>query len=213
MGWSYMTSLNGHKTPRQYLDAQLTYETSQLTAKVLASALCNLRVYYAAVEHIAKETQKRDVFAAVCLVRYNPRDKEGYIFGYKDMNEDMGPCEEGCPGKILDLLTPTDQKNAIDWRARCRNNIAIRNQIRAKPSPRPGQTIIFADPLKFSDGATLKTFLVVPDPTTHRTVLFRDPATYSLYHIRNVKKRDYQLVNHLESAEATPAASGEASQR
>ncbi len=83
MGWLYMQSLGGHAGPKQYLDAQFTYARPELTSKVLRSALAGMRVYYAAVEHIRLDTGKRDVFAVVCLVRYNPRDKEGYIFGYK----------------------------------------------------------------------------------------------------------------------------------
>jgi hypothetical protein len=41
-----------------------------------------MRVYYAAVEQVVAATDKREVWGAVCLVDYNPRDREGYIFGY-----------------------------------------------------------------------------------------------------------------------------------
>ena len=84
MGWLYMRSLGGHSGAKQYLDAQFTYTRPEMTSKVLRSALADMRVYYAAVELIRSDTGKRDVFAVVCLVRYNPRDKEGYVFGYKD---------------------------------------------------------------------------------------------------------------------------------
>jgi hypothetical protein len=116
MGWIYMQSLGGHFGPRQYLDAQFTYVTPEITSKVLRSALVSMRVYYAAVEHVHHATEKREVWAAVCLVRYNPRDREGYIFGYKDMAESMGPCEADCPEPILDLLTPSDRGYANEWR-------------------------------------------------------------------------------------------------
>jgi hypothetical protein len=43
-------------------------------------------------------------FALVCLVRWNPCDREGHVFGYKDMSEDMGPCDAECPERILSLL-------------------------------------------------------------------------------------------------------------
>ena len=49
---------------------------------VLRSALVKMRVYYAAVEQVVAATDKREVWGAVCLVNYNPRDREGYIFGY-----------------------------------------------------------------------------------------------------------------------------------
>jgi hypothetical protein len=123
MGWLYMKSLKGHGGPTQYLDNQFTCECR---SRVLRSALVNGRVYYAAVEHVRKDGGTREVFAVVCLVDFNPGDLEGYIFGYKDMVETMGPYESACPQPILDLLTPTDNAYANEWRARCRAAIAER---------------------------------------------------------------------------------------
>jgi hypothetical protein len=75
-GWLYMKSLNGHSGPRQYLDAQFTFERPDAISKALRSALVGMRVYYAAVEQVRIATGQRDVWAAICLVRYNPRDPE-----------------------------------------------------------------------------------------------------------------------------------------
>ena len=173
MGWLYMKSLKGHSGPRQYLDAQFTWERADTISKVLRSALVGMRVYYAAVEHILPATGAREVWAAVCLVQYNPRDREGYIFGYKDMSEAMGPYERDCPEPILDLLTPTDHEHALRWRADCRANAAARRARRAKPSPRAGQTIIFDEPLAFADGRSFDRLEVIANPRSHRTMLFR----------------------------------------
>ena len=68
-----------------------------------------MRVYYAAVEQIAPPPASARSGPLICLVRYDPRDPEGYIFGYKDIEELMGPHECDCPETILDLLTPTDR--------------------------------------------------------------------------------------------------------
>ena len=124
MGWLYMKTLQGHDGPREYLDAQFTFERHDETSKVLRSALIGERAYYAAVEHKLLETGKCEVFALICLVAYDPLDREGYIFGYKDLTEAMGPYESECPVAILDLLTPTDRPYALQWRARCRANAA-----------------------------------------------------------------------------------------
>jgi hypothetical protein len=194
MGWLYMQSLAGHYGPRQYLDAQFTFMRPDLTSEVLRSALVGMRVYYAAVEHVRREGSERTVFAAVCLVHYNPRDREGYIFGYKDMDETVGPNESDCPEAILDLLTPTEYPYAQAWRTRCRENAAARRALSSKPSPRPGQTIVFDQALSFSDGRSLDRFEVVANPRSHRTVLFRAADTGGLYRITNVKKRAYRLV-------------------
>jgi hypothetical protein len=58
MGWLYMTSLKGHSGPRQYLDAQFTYERADVRSNVLRSALVGMRVYYAAVEQVCKTACK-----------------------------------------------------------------------------------------------------------------------------------------------------------
>ena len=195
MGWLYMQSLNGYSGPRQYLDAQFTFARPELTSKVLRSALVGMHVYYAAIEHVRHEKNERIVFAVVCLVRYNPRDREGYIFGYKDMDETVGPNEAGCPEAILDLLTPTEYPYAKAWRARCREKAAARRALSCKPSPRPGQTIVFDQALSFRDGRSFDRFEVVANSRSHRTVLFRSMDTGGLYRIRNVKKLTYRLID------------------
>ena len=195
MGWLYMTSLKGHSGPRQYLDAQFTYERADLHSNVLRSALVGKRVYYAAVEQVRTASGEREVWAAICLVRYNPRDREGYVFGYKDMEESMGPYECDCPAQILDLLTPTDAQHALQWRARCRENAVACRAKAAKPSPRAGQVIVFDEPLSFADGRSFQRLEVIANPRSHPTVLFRAPSSSSLYRIPNIKSRSYRLVD------------------
>jgi hypothetical protein len=195
MGWLYMTSLRGHSGPRQYLDAQFTFERPDAKSKVLRSALVGMRVYYAAVERVRIATAEREVWAGICLVRYNPRDREGYIFGYKDMEESMGPYECDCPAQILDLLTPTDAQHALQWRARCRENAVARRAKAARPSPRAGQVIVFDEPLPFADGRNFQQLDVIANPRSHRTVLFRASGSDNIYRIPNIKRRSYRLVD------------------
>ncbi|HEY8138304.1 MAG TPA: hypothetical protein VIF61_10695, partial [Methylocystis sp.] len=178
----------------QYLDAQFTFERPEATSKVLRSALVGMRVYYAAVEQLRVATGEREVWALICLVRYNARDPEGYIFGYKDMEESMGPHECDCPETILDLLTPTDRPYAQQWRARCRAAAAARRARAAKPKPRVGQVIVFDEPLAFSDGRSFERLEVVANSRSHRSVLFRAPGSSCLYRIPNIKSRSYRLV-------------------
>ena len=135
MGWLFMTreGMGGHASAKDYLDAQLTYERDEAGTKhglrVLASSCLRNRVYYAAAKPFGREDTA--TFAVVCLVRWNPRDKEGMIFGYKDMTEHAGPCEAECPERILALLDPTDHEYAIDWRRRCLANIQRRRRVLA----------------------------------------------------------------------------------
>lgn len=111
------------------------------------------------------------------------------------MTEGMGPCEADCPEAILDLLTPTDRPYAVKWRARCRENAAARQALAAKPTPRPGQTIVFDEPVAFADGRSFDRLEVVKNRRSHRTVLFRDPERGGLYRIPNVKRREYRLLD------------------
>lgn len=45
----------------------------------------------------------------------NKNDKYGW--GYKDVDESMGPCEINFPYTWLDLLSPIESEYANDWRA------------------------------------------------------------------------------------------------
>lgn len=85
---------------------------------------------YAAVERI-KPDGERYVFAAVFLTHVN--NKDYFNFSYKDMDESCFPREVDCPVSILNLLTPTDHKYAVEWRAACRENAAKKNEKRKDP--------------------------------------------------------------------------------
>lgn len=101
--------------------------------KVLKSAMVG-STYYGAVR-IEKPGQEPKVTAAVFLTC--GRTKHDHtIWGYKDMDETVGPCESKCPASILALLTPTDSKWANEWRERCRKNIAEAAE-RRKNGPKP----------------------------------------------------------------------------
>src|SRR3546814_16420903 len=82
------TSMGGHKTAKSYLDAQLTYENTledgtKRGIRVLASSCPGNRTYYAAAQEIV-DGIAGNVFAVVCLVRWNPRYRDGHQFGSKD---------------------------------------------------------------------------------------------------------------------------------
>lgn len=191
MGWLYMQSLGGFAGPRQYLDDQFSYERPDGRVRVLRSALVAFRTYYAAVE-IVGSTGERAVTALICLVRYNPRDREGYVFGYKDMTESMGPCEAECPLSILDLLTPTDAPYAIAWRDRCRAHAARRT---TRPKLRAGQIIALDTPITFSDGARLDRLEIVVDRQRPRAIRFRSLDGGGFYRISGLAKLNYRVAD------------------
>jgi hypothetical protein len=181
-----MPSLRGFKTPSEYLDDQLTFDSTERSHRVLRSAFVQMRRYYAAVERVEKASGQRSVVAVICLVHYNPRSKDGHVFGYKDMDETMGPCELDCPAAILDLLTPTDSTWANEWRQSCRARWA-------KPKPRAGQTLVLASPLKFSDGETLTRFRLVEIVRRNRKRLVYRGENGGYYRLPNLRDLEYTL--------------------
>ena len=78
--------------------------------------------YYAAIERIEIENPKnRIVGAVICLTSTDMKDH--FNFAYKDMDETMGPYKYDCPNGILDLLTPTENEYALNWRQKCYERI------------------------------------------------------------------------------------------
>lgn len=134
MGWTYFEK---PANISEWFKDLLTWESDKKINTCLKTAI-KFKEAYAAVESIDKETGEREVWAAVFMLNYT-RDAY-YNFGYKDMDETMGPCIANCPASILDLLTPTDSKWANDWREKCRKN-ANRKPIKI------GDTIKFTEPV------------------------------------------------------------------
>lgn len=150
MGWTYTHKPQG-QTIRDFLESELW---SSDKFKVLECTVVKMKTAYLAIE--TTRDNKREVFAAVCLLNYAPKDYHN--FGYKDMDESMGPCEAECPEKILNLLTPAESKWAIEWRERCRQNIARAKEV--KDRLKPGTVIKFEKPLTFTNGWELDVFTV-----------------------------------------------------
>ena len=106
--WSYASNWkNGKIDRKKECDSCWTYSNSPY--EVLKSSMVGT-TYYAAV----KVKSSGEVFAAVFLTSTN-----GYDFGYKDMEESMGPCSYDCPLSILKLLTKTENETSNLWRQMC----------------------------------------------------------------------------------------------
>lgn len=196
MGWLYMSRhhMGGHATPKAYLDDQFTYSgthddgTTQ-GLRVLESACVGNRVWYGAAQKI-KNDVAGEIVAIVCLVRWNLQDKEGMHFGYKNMDETMGPCEDGCPEKILRLLTPTTYESALDWRRRCLKRLRRRN--------RPitdGMRIRLPQPLTFGDGHVGAEFIVVKRGSK---ITFRCDKGFGRYAIRHFRDLPWSVVPEIK---------------
>ncbi len=188
MGWLF---LNPHPlSPKQYLDAQFTYQPDPdrgrtQSLQVVKSTLRGT-TYYAACELIDTGKAARTI-AVICNVKINPAARDGLTLGYKDMSEDMGPYNYDCPASILDLLSPTDNAYALEWRQKCRANLALTS--RQKPSD--GDTIILPEAMTFSDGVTEKVFTVTP---YKKGIALRRKIDNQLVKVSHLMNRPWKII-------------------
>jgi len=184
MGWTFTSK--GRESVREFFEKQWNRETPELSQKILA-CYATWTTAYMAFE--IKTPEKREVVGVVCQLRHVPRAKDGYNFGYKDMDETVGPCEFRCPATILALLTPTTHEYALDWRKRCQERIDKRAKA---PSVKAGDWVKFASPITFRGGETLDTLQWVKGSTFKRY--------YGLYRISNWRENEYQNIGAVAPA-------------
>ena len=122
MGWSY-TFKPSSMSVADFFKKEFKGEFG----KVIGCAVKGMRTAYLAYE-ITKDGERK-VFAFVCLLNYS---KDHYNFGYKDMDESMGPYYYDCPKRILDLLTPTDNVNALEWRKECLKRLSEKDSLNSQ---------------------------------------------------------------------------------
>lgn len=154
MGWLYYERPSGERDLAHFRREWGVGE------RLLAGATKG-NVFYGAL----READGEKVYGIVALIdRFGAG---GYNFGYKDMDEGMGPQAAECPERILNLLSPVEalyeegssqHKWATTWRERCRESIA---KAKVVPKVRKGDLIRFAKPWNFVDGSTEDTFTVV----------------------------------------------------
>lgn len=151
MGW--LIGSRPADSVKEHMDAKFVWETDSIVTRVLSSAVVNIREYYAAVERKHKDTGKTEVFAVVCKL-YSSRTE----FGYKDMDESVGPALRKCPQRILELLTEPYNDYAREWRDACWANIKQRALV---PKLEAGLELRFNPPVKFSSGRAVAFLKVV----------------------------------------------------
>jgi hypothetical protein len=150
MGWLYKH--DPIDDPVAYLTDQYNHDGEHRTYRVLAAARVANTVYMA-VKSTEKTTGKWFVLAAVILI--SNTQKHG--FGYKDMDECMGPYECDCPDRIMRLLSPIEDipspSYAAEWRARVAARKTADAELRTKRKQlRPGSIVTLEREVSFRDG-------------------------------------------------------------
>lgn len=124
MGWTWQCAKfydrKGNIDRKAECDDLYTWNNEETGDKcrVLKSSMVG-STWYGACERIRPD-RTTYVFAGVCLTRLD--SKEYCNFGYKDMDESMGPFQRDCPVSILNMLSPRDDKYAVEWREACWEN-------------------------------------------------------------------------------------------
>jgi hypothetical protein len=159
MGWLYQN--DPVDDPVAVLTRRYICDGHTRTWRVLAAARVANTVYMA-IKSTDKASAASYVFAAVILI--SNTKKHG--FGYKGMDESVGPCECDCPERIIRLLTPiTDLPNpgyAADWRARvAARKTEKRHQRDRCNSLRAGSIVTLPTAVRFSSGITASKFRLV----------------------------------------------------
>lgn len=137
MGWTVTYGRPPGLSTREFFEQELP---NTLGGKIVASGSANdgyESAFYAAVRD-----DDGEVWAFVALT-----SRGGGGYGYKEMEESMGPCAVHAPARVLRALTPTDNEAANDWREACWKNIA------AEPPVKAGARVRFETPIEFANGA------------------------------------------------------------
>ena len=120
MGWDYSHAThykNGKVDRKAECDELYTWSNETKTVRVLKSSMKGT-IYYAAVEITTSES--KEVIGVVAATAGADKNDPYFNFGVKTMDETMQPFYYDCPKGILDLLTPTDNECANEWRRLCR---------------------------------------------------------------------------------------------
>jgi len=144
MGWTTLHRDPG-TTDREFFETEFP-TTLARDGEILACATVR-NVFYAAV----RTRESGQVWALVVLLR---RSRAGvgswYNFGYKEMDERMGPAEARCPARVLDLLSPLpDCRHEQDYCRLCGIEITASGDQWASEA-RPGQVPEVAGPRCYS---------------------------------------------------------------
>ena len=198
MGWTYRTKDDGQSVA-DVLDELCTFESGGYRSRLLDCAVVSLFTAYAAVERITIATGEKEVYALVCLLDHVPGERHN--FGYKDMDETMGPYEDQCPERILKLLTPTENPCALRWRKKCWERIERRKKYAPLKS---GNYLVLDRPIEFADGQKRHVFYI---KDARRRIFLASPNGYLRYKLpasAKLAETGYQVVERHPDEKPSP---------
>ncbi len=110
---------------KAFLDKEYNCENEEYKWEVLKSTMVGT-TWYGACRRTNKKTGESTVYGESILTAIDNME-----FFWKEVSEDMGPYTIECPIGILNLLTPTDNPYAQQWRDKCKANAKNKNYLRS----------------------------------------------------------------------------------
>lgn len=157
MGWTsvYVGELEYNTKSKTYnrksfLDNNYTCENNEYKWEVIKSAMVGT-TWYGACRRTNKKTGESVVYGETILTAIDKME-----FFWKEVSEDMGPYTLECPVGILNLLSPTDNPYAQQWREKCRAKALHKNYLRSLWKRATDKTkteyLLYRLPYKMKDG-------------------------------------------------------------
>jgi hypothetical protein len=108
--------------------------------------------------------------------------------GYKPIEETGGPLDFDAPASLIKKLSPTDNKNALEWREKCLAQAS-------KKLPKDGDIIEFELPISWraNNGETIQARRFTVRKSPYYSGLAYQSENGELVRIRNIKSKNYVL--------------------
>jgi hypothetical protein len=203
MGWTFTPSRGRDHV--EIIRPLLDYETDAYAQKVIAHAAVGTTVYLlvsrapkAAWEPSTTYVNDADGAFRWIAVFLTRKARDAYDFGYKEMEESMGPVEARCPRRLIAVASPlrhpdpaVEGNYAARWRQKCLDQSTAKT--RRKAELVHGATIRVSRIVEFTDGYNGDRFVVeIVKRRGRNHTYFRAPSG-GLYRISNLDRIGYRV--------------------
>jgi hypothetical protein len=203
MGWTFMPSRG--RDAVEIIRDQLECENDTFADKVIDHAVVGTTIYLlvartpkAAWKPCATYVNDADGSFRWIAVVLTSKARDAYDFGYKELEEWMGPVEASCPKRIIAAASalrdpdPSNEGNyAARWRKKCLDQATAK--ARRKAELVHGATICLSCIVDFTDGYKGDRFVVEIVKRHGRNCTYFRAPNGSLYRIRNLDKIGYRV--------------------
>jgi hypothetical protein len=203
MGWTFMPSHGRDRA--EIIRGKLDWDNDTFTDKVADHAVIGTTVYLVVCRTPKATWEPSTIYVndadgsfrwiAVFLTR---KARDAYDFGYKPLEESMGPVEASCPRRLIAAASPlrnpdpaVEGNYAARWRQKCLDG--AKTKARRKAELVPGATIHLSRALDFTDGYSGDRFVVEIVRRRGRNHTYFRAPNGGLYRISNLDGIGYRV--------------------